>query len=91
MFHSADFAPACCNRNFYANSELDTLLDKAIATTNQQERRTFYEKAQEILWRDQAWVWIFTVNHSAVGNRAVTGVKLLPTELIHFRDASVSR
>ena len=91
VFHSADFAPACCNRNFYSNPELDAILDKAIATTNQQERRTFYEKAQEILWRDQAWVWIFTVNHSAVGNRAVTGVKLLPTELIHFRDASVSR
>jgi glutathione transport system substrate-binding protein len=91
VFHTDNFAPACCNRNFYTNPELDGLIDKALSSTNQQERRTAYEKAQEILWRDLPWIWIFTVNHSAVGNKALTGVRLLPTELIHFREASVAR
>ena len=91
VFHSDNFAPACCNRNFYSNPELDALIDRGLGSINAQERRAAYEKAQEILWRDQAWVWIFTVNHSAVGNRALTNVRLLPTELIHFRDATLSR
>lgn len=91
VFHSGNFAPACCNRNFYANPEVDALIDRGLSSTSQQERRAAYEKAQEILWRDQVWVWIFTVNHSAVGNKALTNVRLLPTELIHFREASVSR
>lgn len=91
VFHSDNFAPACCNRNYYSNKELDGLLDKALGTTNVAERRAAYERAQEILWRDLPWIWIFTVNHSAVGNKALTGVNLLPVELIHFRDASISR
>ena len=91
VFHSDNFAPACCNRNFYSNPELDSLLDKAIVTTNVAERRAAYERAQEILWRDLPWIWIFTVNHSAVGSKALTGAALLPVELIHFRDANISR
>jgi ABC-type transport system substrate-binding protein len=91
VFHSDNFAPKCCNRNYYSNKELDGLLDKALGTTNVAERRAAYERAQEILWRDLPWIWIFTVNHSAVGNKALTGVNLLPVELIHFRDANISR
>jgi ABC-type transport system substrate-binding protein len=91
VFHSDNFAPKCCNRNFYSNKELDGLLDKAIGTTNVAERRAAYDRAQEILWHDLPWIWIFTVNHSAVGVKGLTGVKLLPVELIHFRDASISR
>ncbi len=91
VFHSDNFAPTCCNRNFYSNAEVDALLDKGLTATSQQERRSVYEKAQEILWRDQPWIWIFTVNHSAVGNRALSGVQILPVEWIHFREANVSR
>ncbi len=91
VFHTENFAPACCNRNFYSNPELDSLLDKALGTTNVAERRAAYERAQEILWRDLPWIWIFTVNHSAVGNKGLTGAALLPVELIHFRDANISR
>jgi ABC-type transport system substrate-binding protein len=91
VFHSGNFAPACCNRNFYANTEVDDLLTRAETATTVQDRRTLYEKAQEILWRDQAWIWIFSVNHSAVGTRALSGVAVLPVEWIHFREASVAR
>lgn len=91
VFDTENFAPNCCNRNFYSNPEVDSLLGKALGATNQQERRGLYEKAQEILWRDQPWIWIFTVNHSAVGSKALTGVQILPVELIHFRVANVSR
>ncbi|MGQ0568884.1 MAG: ABC transporter substrate-binding protein [Armatimonadota bacterium] len=91
VFHTENFAPACCNRNFYSNPELDALLDKGLSTTSPQERRAAYEKAQEILWRDLPWIWIFSVNHSAVGSRALRDVQLLPVELVHFREANISR
>lgn len=87
VFHSENFAPACCNRNFYKNAEVDRLLDQGLTAVNPAQRRQVYERAQEIIWRDQPWIYIFTVNHSAVGVRRLTGVQLLPTEWIHFRQA----
>jgi ABC-type transport system substrate-binding protein len=89
VFHSENFAPACCNRNFYKNAEVDRLLDLGLNAVNPTQRRQAYERAQEIIWRDQPWIYIFTVNHSAVGVRRLSGVQLLPTEWIHFREANL--
>jgi ABC-type transport system substrate-binding protein len=91
VFHSGNFAPDCCNRNFYSNTEVDALIDRALGATSVAERRAAYERAQEILWRDLPWIWIFTVNHSSVGTKALTGVQALPVELIHFREANIAR
>ncbi|MEX2356401.1 MAG: ABC transporter substrate-binding protein [Thermaerobacterales bacterium] len=88
VFHSGDnWAPACCNRNFYSNPEVDRLLQEGRVAISEDERRAAYERAQEIIWQDQSWVHIFAVNHSAVGKKELTGVEILPTEWIHFREA----
>jgi glutathione transport system substrate-binding protein len=89
VFHTENFAPKCCNRNFYSNAEVDRLLDQGLNAVSQAQRRTVYEKAQEIIWRDQPWIYIFAVNHSAVGLKRLTGVQLVPTEWIHFREANL--
>lgn len=88
-FHSDNWAPKCCHRGFYSNAEVDALLDKGLTATNLQERRAAYEKAQELIWRDQPWVFLFSLNTGAVGQRKLTGVQILPVEYIHFRQAMV--
>jgi len=87
VYHSDNFAPKCCNRNFYSNREVDQLLDRGPVAVNDRDRRAAYERAQELIWRDQPWIYIFAVNHAVVAKRGFKDVAILPVEWIHFRDA----
>lgn len=87
-YHSANFAPKGLNRNFYSNAEVDALLDQGYATINDQERRRIYQRVQELVWNDQPWAYIFYANQAAVGKKSLRNVRILPTETIHFREAS---
>src|SRR5699024_8040146 len=44
------------NREFYANDEVDDLLDQAKLSIDQEERASFYQQAQEIIADDAPMV-----------------------------------
>lgn len=67
------------NRAGYANPEVDKLLDEAAGTVNDEARCKLYEKVQQILDADSVMLDMYTLQRSAVFNKArVTGVQPSP-------------
>lgn len=47
----------------YANATVDTLMDKALATTDLNESFEVWKQAQTELETDMAWVWLVNIDH----------------------------
>jgi ABC-type transport system substrate-binding protein len=57
-FHSRSIADAASqNDSFYANAELDALLDRARAEPDAGARAALYRRAERILFDDAPWLW----------------------------------
>jgi len=57
LFHSSQFGDAG-NRTFYANSNVDELLQKARVSVDAAEREALYLEAQEIIRDDAPWIFL---------------------------------
>jgi ABC-type transport system substrate-binding protein len=90
-FHSANWSPVCCNRNFYRNRQVDSLVARAQVEPNLATRADLYAKAQDIVWQEQAWIFLYTINFTSVGKKSLHNVILPPTEFWILRDVRVSR
>ena len=64
--------------SFYKNPEVDALLDKALASTDQSVREASYEKAARIVTDDAAGVWIYNTKWYGPYNKSVKGVRFCP-------------
>ncbi|MDQ7792935.1 MAG: ABC transporter substrate-binding protein [bacterium] len=84
-FHSSEWAPRSSNRNFYSNPAVDAALDAGRTALTDAERVAAYQKAQELLWADQAWTFLWSFTHSAVVRKGIKGVELLPTDQYYLR------
>jgi len=61
LFHSRAIADENSqNRAFYANPDLDALLDEARAETDHAERRAMYAEAARILVDDAPWAFVYS-------------------------------
>ena len=85
QFHTDNWSPTCCNRNFYSNPEVDELIMAGLSAIDEEERRGIYERIQEIVWEEQAHIFLYDLNHTSVGNTRVSGIGVLPTERWDFR------
>jgi ABC-type transport system substrate-binding protein len=47
------------NRSFYSNATVDTLLDEARVETDPVARKAIYARAQQVLWNDAAWLYLY--------------------------------
>jgi ABC-type transport system substrate-binding protein len=57
-FHSRSIKPAdSSNDSFYANSEVDALLDAARAELDRDRRAALYRRVERILYDDAPWLW----------------------------------
>ena len=75
-FHSKNFAPSGRNRSFYANQELDRLLDKAVPILEERRRKAVYDKIQEIVARDVVIIPLWHDQEIAVVKAGVKGYSL---------------
>jgi peptide/nickel transport system substrate-binding protein len=58
MFHS-DTRGTFKNASHYSNEKVDELLDKALASTDQEERAEYYSQATEIVVQDAPGIWVY--------------------------------
>ena len=58
MFHS-DTRGTFKNASHYSNPKVDELLDKALASTDQEERAEYYSQATEIVVKDAPGIWVY--------------------------------
>ncbi len=70
----------------YSNPQVDSLLEAARATTDQGQRTTDYQQAQQIILQDASYVFInHGVNLEAITNN-VKNFTLYPTGILIFKD-----
>ena len=83
-FASSSFPPKGGNRGRYSNPEVDSLLTKANAETNEADRRRDYVEVQQILARDLPSIPLWYPNNEVVHSIRVVGVKLDPGGTFDF-------
>lgn len=76
------------NSGYYANEEVDTLLEEARAATSQERRAELYKEMQEIVREDAPWVFVANWKQNAVTRENVEGFKLQPSFFLMLQDVS---
>ncbi|MEN9826146.1 MAG: hypothetical protein RI953_1891 [Pseudomonadota bacterium] len=76
VFHSSRIPPNGANRGFYANKNLDKLLDDGKSEANPVARKAFYQNAQNILADDLPYVFLWHRVGHVVTSKSVTGFKI---------------
>jgi peptide/nickel transport system substrate-binding protein len=74
----------------YSNPQVDSLLEAARATSNQSQRITDYQQAEQIILQDASYVFInYGVNVQATATN-IKNFTLLPTGMMEFANVYVS-
>jgi peptide/nickel transport system substrate-binding protein len=82
LFHSSQFPPVGFNRGFYANPQVDALLDRGRITIDQGERDKIYAEAMKIIVDDAAWIFLHSESQVTAIRGAAQGVIVHPSERI---------
>ncbi len=87
-FHSSRISDeGSLNDSFYANPELDRLLDAARAELDPEARAAMYRRAERILYDDAPWIWNYHQMMIEVHQPYVRGYRLHP---IWLRDLTTA-
>ena len=90
-FSKASFPPHGSNRGYYANAELDALLEDAAATTAQPRQRDDFAKVQQILSRDLPAMNLWYLDTVVIHNKRLEKVHTSPSGNFEFlRDATLA-
>jgi peptide/nickel transport system substrate-binding protein len=84
VFHSAQVPPVGFNRGYYANAEVDRLIDLATKATDDAARERWYRDAQRLVARDAPYISLWYKTNVAVARPGVAGVVLSPTADFSF-------
>jgi peptide/nickel transport system substrate-binding protein len=76
------------NSGYYANPEVDRLLEKARASTDQNQRAKLYQQMQTIVYDDAPWVFVANWKQNAVSGSHVKNFKLQPSFFLQLQKVS---
>lgn len=79
------------NSGYYANPEVDRLLDEARRATDRERRGSLYREMQRIVVRDAPWAFIASWKQNAVVSKVVSGLTLEPSFLFRLSEVVVNR
>jgi len=89
-FHSTQFTPNGFNNFFYANAEVDRLLDEGVKVVDINLRSEIYRNASKLIWDDAPNIFLY-IQYFVVAYRAdLTGVKVYPYEMFDVAQARLS-
>jgi peptide/nickel transport system substrate-binding protein len=90
QFYSAQATPRGLAAAHYNNSEVDKLLEAALAELNESKRAEYYKKAIEIIWRDAPWIFLYTQKWFYASSASLEGYKVhIDGEQVYFWKAYV--
>jgi len=84
VFHSGQMPPVGFNRGFYANPDVDRLIDRATVAVDEADRAALYGDVQRLVADDVPWVPLWTKTNVAVFQPDLEGVRLSPTASFDF-------
>ena len=79
--------PASNNWSFYDNPRVDELLQAGIRTADPEERLAIYAEAQELIWADAPWVFVYSATNLAASRDDVHGIIQKPERTLDARGA----
>ena len=89
VFHSRQSPPAGLNRVFYANADVDSLIESAAGAVDDGERRALYVKAQRLIADDVPYISLWYKTNVAVFQPGIHGVRLSPiADFTFLKDVS---
>lgn len=86
VWHSSAIKDKGLNFVGYKNQEVDTLLEKARSTTNQSERKKYYDRFQEILHEEQPYLFLYVPYALPMVKKEFQGVELSVSGITHNID-----
>lgn len=88
LFHSSQWPPRN-NVSYFANDEVDALLDEARVTPDRAVREALYAQAIEIIWDEAPWLFLHNEGQVNAVRDNVSGLIHHPLENILAWDASI--
>jgi peptide/nickel transport system substrate-binding protein len=80
VFYSGLWPPHGYIATFYKDAKVDELLLAGQTTMNPQQRQAIYKQAQELIWHDAPWIFLWAQNFYVVTSSHLEGVSIVPTE-----------
>lgn len=90
-FSRDSWPPDSNNWSFYENAEVDSLIQAGRTTLDQDERAAAYMQAQEIIWNDAPWVFLYSPNTLAGQVSNLEGVFYMPDQTVDARRADLTQ
>ena len=69
LWHTTSDTPSGSNRGGFGNAESDRLIEEIQVTMDETKRNKLYKKFQEIIYEDQPYIFLFTLNGRTVINK----------------------
>ncbi len=83
VWHSSKTGPRELNFTFFKNAEVDRLLEAGRRTFDQNERKRFYDRFQEILAEEQPYTFLYVPDALPTVASRVHGVEPAPSGISH--------
>ena len=83
IWHSSKQGPKELNFTGFANKEMDDLLVKARETFDQEERKKYYWRIQEIIAEEQPYTFLFIPYANIAVQKRIKGVEPAPAGISH--------
>ncbi len=80
QFHSKQWPPNGLEPTFYKNPKVDDLLIQGQTTPDAKKREAIYKEAQQIIWNDAPWIFLWSQDFYMVTSSHLEGVTVTPTE-----------
>ncbi len=77
-FHSGRMPPKGANRSYYANAEVDRLIDEGRKEPDQEKRKAIYAQVQQVLARDLPYIHLWYLDNVIVHSKRVSHIELSP-------------
>jgi glutathione transport system substrate-binding protein len=89
LLASESWPPRLYNVAYYRSEQVDAALQRALATTNREEKAAAYRAAQERIWKDAPWAFLVTEKLLYARAKRLTGVHVLPDAAFDFAEAEL--
>lgn len=91
LFESKNCPPVLANEAYYANKDVDRLLDEGLKTTDPKARAEIYRTVQETIWKDVPWGWLVFEDVTSAKRTNLKNFRVLPNNEYDFYEAYVER
>lgn len=88
FFTTQFIPPGGLNYAGYSNSQVDSLVSKADATGPQADANKYFADAQQLIWDDAPWLFLWTEKATVLVSKKVQGVKVMPQATAFVDDSS---